>query len=169
VSTSTHGFDETQHLTVLWQWIPVPPRPTNARLPRVAFRDDPAFLAVRPDERAWAPFRFSFPQLAKLTPDLRFYRLIQSFNTPLLSMSTREAGHSAFAYWGGAFPAFRDEFRWAHYWWFEDRTDGDTVALEYAFDGGLCLYAETKPKSDLAARHAAIVAQMRRADAASTP
>jgi len=146
-------------LVMTWQWLPVPPWPLTRPLPARSHRDDLAFLAgTLADEAAMAAFRFSFPQLARQTPDLRFYRLIQLFNTPLRSLTTRDAGRSGYAYWQGRIPSFRDEFRWAHFWFFEDANDRDTVVVEYGFEGGLTLWSEGKNDADLAARYARIVA-----------
>ena len=156
-----HGFDESKHLVVQWQWRPKPPTPWSEALPKVEYRHDDLFLATTVHESEMATFNFSFPQLAKQTPDLRFYRLIQIFNTPLLSLSTREAGQSGFAYWRGASPKFRDDFRWAHFWFFNDASDGDTLVVEYGFDGGLILHSEIKSPDELANRYGLIIQTLR--------
>ncbi len=152
--------DASRHLVVEWQWLPEPPPGLERPLPTTSFRDDPAFRGVAVAESERAAFRFSFTQLALGTPDLHFYRLIQLFNTPLLSLTTRDAGRSQFAFWRGAAPTFRDEFRSAHFWFFRDQTDRDLVVAEYAFDGGLVLYSEKKPAAELARRHAQIISRL---------
>lgn len=157
-----HGLDELALLVVHWQWQPVPPFPTSEPLPPHKVRDDALFHAVEPQASDMASFRFSFPQLSKQTPDLRFYRLIQIFNTPLLSLSTREAGRSQFAFWNGVSPdAFRDDFRWAHLWFFKDANDGDDLAVEYGYEGGLTLYSRRKSQVDLTSRYAEICRRLK--------
>lgn len=152
--------DASRHLTVGWRWIPVPPLPIGDRLPPESYRDDAAFRAVEHPEALRPAFRFSFPQLAQETPDLHFYGLIQLFNTPLFSMTSREAGRSSFAYWGGAAPCFIGEQRFAHFWFFEDQIDRDFLALEFGFDGGFVLRSRLKDARELAVRHAEIVRRM---------
>lgn len=152
-----HGLDENLLLVIQWRWTPVPPLPLTEALPPVAHRDDALFLATEPPVAEMASFRFSFPQLAKQNPDLRFYRLIQIFNTPLLSLSTRDAGRNAFAYWRGVPPmAFRDEFKWAHLWFFKDGDDGDDLVVEYGFEGGLTLHSRLRTRQELVTRYAEI-------------
>lgn len=155
--------DASRHLTVGWRWLPVPALPVDQRLPLTNFRDDAAFRSVDHPESLRPAFRFSFPQLAQATPDLHFYGLIQIFNTPLFSMTSREAGRSSFAYWGGTSPCFIGEQRFAHFWFFEDQVDPDLVALEFGFDGGFVLHSRNKSATELAARHAEIVKRLAQA------
>lgn len=159
--------DASRHLIVAWRWLPVPPLPPSERLPTRQFRDDAAFRAVAHPEALRPAFRFSFPQLAQETPDLHFYGLIQLFNTPLFSMTSREAGRSSFAYWGGTSPCFIGEQRFAHFWFFEDQLDRDFLALEFGFDGGFVLHSRKKEAEELAARHAEIVRRLAEARGAA--
>ncbi len=152
--------DASDHLTVGWRWIPVPPLPLDARLPPTRHRNDGAFRGIAVQEAERPAFRFSFPQLAQETPDLHFYKLIQIFNTPLFSMTSRDAGRSSFAYWGGSSPCFIGDQRFAHFWFFEDQLDKDRLALEFGFDGGFSLYSAKKSASELALRHAEIVRRL---------
>jgi hypothetical protein len=140
--------------------MPVAPLPLDQALPDGAVYGDTAALrAVEVPETELATFRFGFPRLARLTPDLHFYRLVRVLNTPLLSLTSREAGRSGFAYWRGEMPTFRDDIRWAHFWFFEDQTDGDSVVVEYGFSGDVVIRSQKKTTAELATRYAALVAQ----------
>lgn len=157
-----HGLRDGEHLVIDWQWLPVPPRQWTEALPVVQFRDDASFLSVESSDPAkeMTTFQFSFPQLSKQTPDLRFYKLIQVFNTPLLSLSSREAANAGFAYWRGVSPQFRDDRRWAHFWFFRDAGDQDDVVVEFGFDGGLVLYSEKKSVTEVAAKFQKVVERL---------
>lgn len=152
--------DASRHLTVAWKWLPVPPLPVDGRLPETKHQDDAAFRSFTVPEAERVAFKFSFPQLALQTPDLHFYKLIQLFNTPLYSMTSREAGRSGFAYWGGASPCFIGEQRFAHFWFFADGTDGDRLVLEFGFNGAFVLHSARKSTDELRVRHAEIVRRL---------
>lgn len=145
-----HGLDPSKELVLRWQWLPVPPLPLQSALPGTPVDDDAAFGRALPDDAAEdAAYRFSFPQLARMTPDRRFYRLMQLFNTPLMTVTSREAGRSQFAYWGGTMQAMMDDHRYAHFWFFRDQTDGDLVVLEHSFTAMLRVRSATKTEPAL--------------------
>lgn len=146
-----HGLDPDKELVLRWNWLPERPLPLDQRLPVLAYRDDAAF---RPTTSTFDPqdpellgaYRFNFSTLAKQSPDLRLYRLVQLFNTPLFSMTTRDAGRSSFAYWHGKSPEMPGDHQHAHFWFFRDGRDQDLVVLEYGFDQGLVLRSESKSR-----------------------
>jgi hypothetical protein len=165
---SNLGLNPARELVIAWQWLPRAPLPLDQRLPDVCWRDAAAFVLadeLRGPEAAAveAAYRFGFAQLARQTPDLRFYRLVQLLNTPLLSVTTRDAGRSGYAYWGGVAQEIPADHRVAHLWFFDDATDGDLVVVEYAFNGSLVLRSQKKAPELLRERYEAICARVREA------
>ena len=160
-----HGLDEHHELVIRWGWMPQPAWALDRALPSANWRDDDAFFAIMPPAEDAVAYGGSFPQLSQLTPDLRFYRLVRVFNTPLRSLHTREAGRAGHAYWGGAHPELDGEGRWAHLWFFKDQNDGDNVVIEYSFAGRLILRAEKKSPAALETFYSAICQRL----AISTP
>lgn len=163
-----YGLDIEQALGLKWRWLPVPAWPLDRGLPPIMIDDPVVSGEPRPAfDEAGAPtcdegrvFRFSFPQLSVETPDLRFYRLIQIFNTPLLSVTTRDAGRTAYALWHGKQHATREDGRFAHLWFFKDETDGDDVVLEYGFNGAFRAYSRVKSPVELTARYRTIASRL---------
>jgi hypothetical protein len=150
-------------LVLIWRWRPAPPpdplQPT-AELPPNSYRDDAAFRAAPRPAAETAAFARSFAQLARQTPDSHLYRLVQIFNTPLLSLTSRDAGRSEFRLWRGARPSFDGGSRWAYLWFFTDETDGDDVAVEFGFEGGLTLWSRLKDRDELARRYAVLTGRI---------
>jgi hypothetical protein len=145
-------------LVMRWRWLPIPPLPLAQALPPRSVRKDDVFRVAPRPEAERAAFNFSFPTLSRQTKDLHFYRLIQIFNTPLRSLSSRDAGRSQFGYWQGRMPSFASESWWAHLWFYGDKQDGDLIVVEYGFEGGLTLWSRTKTEDDLWERYREICA-----------
>ena len=188
----TLGLDESEELAIAWRWRPLAPWPLAQALPQRKVRND-ALFSLLPSEvdlvgqsesahtgaleekAEWGAYRAAFNRLAALTPDLRLYRLIRLFNAPLLSLSTRDAGHVQWAPWQGKVEPFLVEQAGeprAHLWFFgvegdAKATDADVVVLEYTFDAGLCLRADSKPLAYLHKRYDAICRRIRTPSALS--
>jgi hypothetical protein len=160
-----------RELVIQWQWRPRPPLPSSEALPQRTARQPELFAPISGSDAEWAAYRFNFAQLAKMTPDLRLYRLVRLFNTPLSTMSTREAGHAGWAYWQGHVQAITPVAggeACAHLWFFDDGRDGDTVVLEYGFDAQLSLRTLVKPREQLDKRLREIAARVHAPDAGLT-
>ena len=134
-----------------WKWIPTKPLALNTALPGTVATDFETFRALRIPESERPAFLFSFPQLARQTPNLHFYRLIQLFNTPLLCLDSKDMGHHDFAYWKGVRPKVQMRNNYLYFWFFSDQNDDDLIVVEYGFDGGLTLRSEKKPAAKLQA------------------
>lgn len=163
------GLSPDRELVIAWRWLPRAPLPPGAAFPSRRVRFPELFRGEPLVDGAgeWAAYRFNFAQLAKMTPDLALYRLIRLFNTPLSTVSTREAGHAQWAYWQGhvqTIAPLPGAEACAHLWFFDDQTDGDLVVLEYGFDGELTLRSEKKGEAVLKGRYEAIVARVRSPD-----
>lgn len=144
---SDHGLTTGRLPTFRWQWIPEKPLPLDQPLPEIHICDGQLFRNQHPgpdEEAQLAAFRFSFPQLARQTPDLQFYRLIQVLNTPLLCLDSRDLGRADFAYWRGTRPAVHMRGHYLYLWFFRDQTDQDLIVAEYGFDGSLTLRSGKK-------------------------
>ena len=146
---STHGLDSENLPTLRWKWIPVQPVPISEPLPKTLYRQDNLFLGITPPESEHVPYRFSFPQLSRQTPDLRFYRLVQILNTPLSCLDSRDMGRSDFAYWEGVRPNVGMRHGHVYFWFFRDQNDDDLIVAEYGFDGSLTLRSENKTATQL--------------------
>lgn len=146
----SHGFRPEDLLVIQWRWLPRPPVPLGEALPVAAKWEDAAqFRTSAQDERLWPLYRFNFTQLSEQTPDLSLYRLVQHFNTPLISLSRREAGRHRYAYWQGDTPLDRMRDGYAYFWFFDDQNDGDLIVLEFDFEGRFVLRSQLKKIGDL--------------------
>jgi hypothetical protein len=157
------GLKPEEWLVMQWQWLPRAPLPLDSALPATAVCDDAAFRAASQDPRLEPVYRFSFAPLAAQTPDLHFYRLVQHFNTPLLTMSRKDAGRSRYAYWQGETPAERIKGGFAYFWFFDDRSDGDLIVLEYDFDGRFTLRSARKTAAALRGYYDAVCRKLNEA------
>ncbi len=155
-----HGLDTEHELVIRWGWMPQAAWAVHRPLPPTVWQDDAAFLAIAPDPAERAAYSGSFPQLSQLSPDLRFYRLVRIFNTPIRSITTKEAGHAEYAYWGGVHQDLPDDHRWSHLWFFKDEHDGDDIVLEYTFARRLRLRSAKKAAAALAAFYTTICARL---------
>ncbi len=158
---------------IAWGWRPKAPPALESALAQRKVRRPALFRAGGLEGSAveWAAYRFNFAQLAKMTPDLALYRLVRLFNTPLLTVSTREAGHANWAFWQGHVQPIvppAGGVAGAHLWFFDDASDGDVVVLEYGFDGELTLRTALKPLQQLERRYAQICARVNAPDAGLT-
>lgn len=144
------GLDINSLPTLRWKWIPEQPVPINEELPTTFYRQDKLFFAATPASVDEVAYRFSFPQLSRQTPDLRFYRLLQILNSPLSCLDSRDLGRSDFAYWGGVRPAVDMRNGQLYFWFFRDQNDQDLIVIEYGFDGSLTLRSERKNEEQLA-------------------
>jgi hypothetical protein len=151
------GLDPDKELIIRLGWLPRAPLRGDAALPTAAFRDEAAFRARPLDEALWDPYRFNFAQLAKQTPDLHFYRLVRLFNTPLVSMSPKDARSTQYALWGGRAPAGAEGQGYCHLWYFDDQADRALVALEYGYDGRFAVRSDCRSPDELQRLHAEIV------------
>lgn len=151
----TLGLIPENELVLRWQWLPEPAPPLDLPFAERTARAGETFLAHDPSPQEWAAYRFNFAQLARLTPDLRLYRLVRIFNTPLLTMTTREAGHAQWRYWHGKIQKLTPPEGGepvAHLWFFADQSDGDHLVVEYGFDGTLAMRTQTKQMQALRRR-----------------
>lgn len=144
------GLDIHNLPTLRWRWIPEQPVPLNEALPKTFYRQDNLFFAAAPAKEEEVAYRFSFPQLSRQTPDLRFYRLVQILNSPLSCLDSRDMGRSDFAYWEGVRPAVDMRNGHLYFWFFRDQNDNDLIVAEYGFDGSLTLRSERKSTAQLA-------------------
>jgi len=147
---SDHGLDIKNLPTLRWLWIPEKPLPLNQALPKTWMRNDNLFSTSDMSKDEEAAYRFSFPQLSKQTPDLRFYRLLQILNVPLCTLDSRDMGRSDFAYWEGVRPKVDMRHTHLYFWFFRDQNDFDLIVAEYGFDGSFTLRSEKKSKDHLA-------------------
>lgn len=145
------GLDINNLPTLRWKWIPEQPVPITEALPKTFYRQDKIFFAATPPKEEDVPYRFSFPQLSRQTPDLRFYRLVQILNSPLSCLDSRDMGRSDFAYWEGVRPVVDMRNGHLYFWFFRDQNDNDLIVAEYGFDGSLTLRSERKTSKQLAA------------------
>jgi hypothetical protein len=145
-----HGLDIHNLPTLRWKWIPEQPVPINEALPKTRYRQDELFFAATPAREEEVAYRFSFPQLSRQTPDLRFYRLLQILNSPLSCLDSRDMGRSDFAYWEGVRPVVEMRNGHLYFWFFRDQNDNDLIVVEYGFDGSLTLRSERKESEQLA-------------------
>jgi hypothetical protein len=132
--------------------MPEKPLPLDQPLPDTCITDDALFRgsdAAMSGDSGLAAFRFSFPHLARQTPDLQFYRLIQVLNTPLLCLDSRDLGRADFAYWRGTRPAVQMRANYLYMWFFRDQNDQDLITAEYGFDGSFTLRSERKTTPEL--------------------
>ena len=152
----SQGLDINKLPTLRWKWIPEQPVPINEVLPESCYRQDDLFFAATPANDEEVAYRFSFPQLSRQTPDLRFYRLVQILNSPISCLDSRDMGRSDFAYWGGIRPKVDMRNGHIYFWFFRDQNDQDLIVVEYGFDGSLTLRSERKSSAQLAGFYAEI-------------
>jgi hypothetical protein len=147
---ATFGLNLENLPTLRWKWTPIQPVPIHIALPKSLYRDDSLFFAATPPQSEEVTYRFSFPQLARQTSDLRFYRLLQILNTPLSCLDSRDMGRSDFAYWEGVRPQVDMRHGHIYFWFFRDLNDDDLIVAEYGFDGSFTLRSEKKTSTQLA-------------------
>jgi hypothetical protein len=127
--TSDHRFVIERNLT------PVKPLGVDSSLPVcVTTFEDFDQLKPKGGEELSQQYGRGFATLANMTPNLRLYRLIQVFNTPIQSLSYKEAAKTQFAFWGQKPPGAK-KGGFCHLWFFEK------FVIEFGFDDRLRLYS----------------------------
>lgn len=154
------GLDPSKEIVLRLRWLPCEPLRAGSALPQQAFYDPETFRAGRLDDALWPAFRFNFSQLSLQTPDLYFYRLVRLFNTPLVSMSPKDARTTQYALWGGRAPAGADGKGYCHLWYFRAQADDALIALEYGYDGIFTVRSEQRSLVELAEIHREITRAM---------
>ena len=154
------GLDPEKTLVIRLGWLPCQPLKGSDALPTQAFSDPEALRAGPVDESMWPVYRFNFAQLAEQTPDLHFYQLVRVFNTPLVSMSPKDARTTQYALWGGRAPAGAEGKGYCHLWYFRALTDQALIALEYGYDGIFSVRSDARSVAELGEVHALITRAM---------
>ena len=156
------GLDPERELVMRLGWLPCQPLRGSSALPRQSFCDAETFRQVAIDEALWSGYRFGFAQLAEQTPDLHFYQLVRLFNTPLVSLSSKDARTAQYALWGGRAPAGADGTSYCHLWYFRAQVDQALIALEYGYDGNVAMRCDQRSLVELKEAYSMMTLAMNR-------